>query len=66
MHAKGVSSKSRPIGVLYTLHTGMNRFFNKFYVNDYGLPLRLTVKAGIATSFIMRALVSIFKGVLGR
>ena len=66
VHAKGVSSKSRPIGVLYTLHTGMNRFFNKFYVNDYGLPLRLTVKAGIATSFIMRAMVSIFRGVLGR
>jgi len=55
LHAKGVSSQSRPVGVLYTLHIGMNRFFDKFYQTEYGLPLRLTVKLGIAMSFIARS-----------
>lgn len=56
IHAKGVSSKSRPIGVLFTLHKGMNRFFDKFYKNDYSLALRLFVKLGIIGSFLVRAL----------
>jgi GT2 family glycosyltransferase len=55
IHAKGVSSKSRPIRVLYTLHTGMNRFFDKFYKQEYSLPLRAFVKLGIAGSFVLRA-----------
>ncbi len=55
LHVKGVSSQSRPVGVLYTLHIGMNRFFDKFYRTEYGLPLRLTVKLGIAMSFIARS-----------
>jgi GT2 family glycosyltransferase len=56
IHAKGVSSKSRPIAVLFTLHKGMNRFFDKFYKNDYSLALRLFVKLGIVGSFLARAL----------
>lgn len=55
IHAKGVSSKSRPIRVLYTLHKGMNRFFDKFYKQEYSLPLRIFVKLGIAGSFVLRA-----------
>ncbi|MFT6408406.1 MAG: GT2 family glycosyltransferase [Arenicella sp.] len=66
IHAKGVSSKSRPIAVLYTLHTGMNRFFDKFYQNSYNLPVRLLVKLGIASSFLLRASISLVKGALGR
>jgi GT2 family glycosyltransferase len=65
-HAKGVSSKSRPLRVLYTLHTGMNRFFDKFYNTEYSLPVRVLVKLGIAMSFVARASVSAIKSVLGR
>lgn len=56
IHAKGVSSKSRPVRVLYTLHKGMNRFFDKFYKQEYSFPLRAFVKVGIAGSFVLRAL----------
>lgn len=61
VHAKGVSSRSRPIRVLYTLHKGMNRFYDKFYKDQYPLPLRLTVKLGIGASFCARALISVFR-----
>ncbi|MFT5572075.1 MAG: GT2 family glycosyltransferase [Cryomorphaceae bacterium] len=61
-HAKGVSSRSRPIAVLFTLHKGMDRFFDKFYKNDYPWLLRMVVKLGIAVSFIGRAGISLLKG----
>ncbi len=65
IHAKGVSSESRPIKVLWTLHLGMNRFFNKFYRSTYSWPIRYAVKLGIGASFLVRAgktmLVSVFK-----
>lgn len=60
-HAKGVSSKSRPIGVLYTLHVGMNRFFDKFYRTEYGLPLRWLVKLGIVASFVVRSAITLLR-----
>ena len=55
LHAKGVSSASRPIRVLWTLHTGMLRFFNKFYKRQYPLPFRALVQLGIVLSFCLRA-----------
>lgn len=54
-HAKGVSSKSRPIGVLWTLHRGMLRFFNKFYRQQYPMPVRWLVSLGVYLSFVGRA-----------
>lgn len=57
-HAKGVSSKSRPIAVLWSLHKGMLRFFDKFYRTDYAWPIRYTVKLGVLVSFVGRALLS--------
>lgn len=61
VHAKGISSKSRPIRVLFTLHKGMNRFFDKFYKHNYSWPLRAFVKLGIATSFVVRAISSLIQ-----
>ncbi len=61
VHAKGVSSRSRPIQVLYTLHKGMNRFYDKFYKNEYSLVLRLIVKLGIVASFFARALLALIR-----
>ena len=61
MHAKGVSSKSRPVGVLWTLHRGMLRFFDKFYRQQYSVFIRVLVKIGVFASFILRAAWSILK-----
>lgn len=63
-HAKGVSSRSRPIRVLLTLHRGMDRFFDKFYKQSSPLPLRILVKIGIALSFLTRAIHSLARGLL--
>jgi len=61
MHAKGVSSRSRPIKVLWTLHKGMNRFFDKFYKTEYSWLTRFTVKIGIIVSFIFRSFLTLLK-----
>ena len=64
LHAKGVSSASRPIKVLWTLHQGMNRFFDTHYSNQYPWPLRYLVKLGIGLSFLVRTVLTILKGIL--
>ena len=64
LHAKGVSSQSRPLAVLWTLHKGMNRFFDKFYQTEYPWLLRTIVKIGIVLSFIVRAVMSLIKRML--
>ena len=61
VHAKGVSSRSRPIRVLWTLHTGMNRFFDKFYRSEFSLLIRGLTKLGICCSFIARSVVAMLK-----
>lgn len=66
VHAKGVSSSSRPIRVLYTLHKGMNRFFDKFYTTHYSWPMRYFVKAGISASFLARAFLALLRGLFQR
>lgn len=64
LHAKGVSSASRPIKVLWTLHRGMNRFFDTHYSEQYSWPLRYLVKLGIGLSFLFRSALTILTGVL--
>ncbi len=61
VHAKGVSSSSRPVRVLLTLHQGMNRFFDKFYKTQYAWPIRYSVKLGIALSFVARASLALIR-----
>ena len=56
IHAKGVSSASRPIQVLRTLHAGMDLYFDKFYKNQYSWLMRMTVKLGIWMSLQTRIL----------
>ena len=55
IHAKGISSHSRPVGTQWNLHRGMLRFFNKFYRRQYAWPLRWFVTGGIYVSFLFRA-----------
>lgn len=61
-HAKGISSRSRPIGVLWTLHKGMDRFFSKFYRHEVSWLLSITVTMGIYLSFLGRALLVLLRG----
>lgn len=61
IHAKGISSKSRPIGVLWNLHTGMLRFFDTYYRSQYGTVIRGITKFGIYASFCARAGLSLLK-----
>lgn len=63
LHAKGVSSESRPIKVLWTLHRGMSRFFDAHYSEQYAWPLRYLVKLGIGLSFLFRSGLTILKGI---
>lgn len=64
IHAKGVSSASRPVSVLWTLHKGMNRFYDKFYRKQYNWLLRVTVKIGIVFSLLIRSAVTIIRKLL--
>ncbi|MFT5135367.1 MAG: GT2 family glycosyltransferase [Arenicella sp.] len=64
LHAKGVSSASRPIKVLWTLHLGMNRFFDTHYSKQYSWPLRYSVKLGIGLSFLARSALTLLRCVL--
>lgn len=66
IHAKGVSSASRPIKVLWTLHRGMNRFFDIHYYQQYSWPLRYLVKLGIGLSFIVRSGLALLANILPR
>ena len=66
LHEKGVSSQSRPVGVLWNLHQGMLRFFDKFYRQQYSLPFRVLVKLGIYISFFVRVMLSVFRSALGK
>lgn len=61
IHAKGISSASRPLRVQWSLHRGMSRFFDKYYHDQYSLLTRLLVKIGIASSFIWRSLLSVVR-----
>jgi GT2 family glycosyltransferase len=64
IHAKGVSSASRPVSVLWTLHNGMNRFFDKFYRNQYSWPVRALVKIGIVLSCVVRSSLTVLRRLL--
>ncbi len=65
-HAKGVSSRSRPFGVLWNLHRGMARFFDKFYQSNSPFWLRWLVKMGILASFVLRVIAGFAANLLRR
>jgi GT2 family glycosyltransferase len=63
VHEKGVSSRARPVRVLWYLHRGMDRFFGKFEGKKYNFLLRGLIRIGIYLLFIPRALWAIVKKV---
>lgn len=50
-HGKGVSSKSRPVHVMWYMHKGMMRYFQKFHKNDTHFLYRYLIYCGILSRF---------------
>lgn len=53
VHQQGVSSKSRPLFVLWHKHRGMWRFYRKFYLAQYPWPFSVLVWLGIWVRFVL-------------
>jgi len=66
IHAKGISSSTQPVRVLWWLHLGMNRFFDKFYLAQTRWPMGVLVKLGIVISFSVRSLAAITVGFINK
>ena len=50
-HAKGGSSRDRPVRVLWHKHRGMIRYYRKFFRDQYPLPVLWLVSAGVWLRF---------------
>jgi GT2 family glycosyltransferase len=55
LHAKGESSRSRPVRVEWHKHRGMLRYYRKFYRDVYPRPLLWLVHAAVWTRFALVA-----------
>jgi len=60
-HQQGVSSRSRPLWAHWQKHLGMQRFFLKFQAQQYGLPPRWLVIAGIWLRFAVTLPLALLK-----
>lgn len=68
-HYQGFSSKQRPLRVMWHMHKGMMRFYNKFFLRSYPLPLTIVVAFGVWFRFIalaVRQVFHIFTHLLGK
>jgi nucleoside-diphosphate-sugar epimerase len=55
-HDQGFSSRQRPVRVMWYMHKGMMRFYRKFFLNRYPLPLAIVVAAGVWFRFVLLVL----------
>ena len=55
VHDKGGSSRGRPVRVLWHMHSGMVRYYRKFFREEYPLPLCGLVVAGVWLRFAVLA-----------
>ncbi|MHB8727670.1 MAG: glycosyltransferase family 2 protein [Sulfuricaulis sp.] len=55
IHYQGTCSKDRPILVLWHKHSGMIRFYRKFFRHQYPWPLMILVMVAVWTRFILLA-----------
>jgi|GEM_PF-124528 len=51
-HYQGFSSKQRPVRVMWHMHKGMMRFYNKFFLRRYPWPLVIVVALGVWFRFL--------------
>jgi nucleoside-diphosphate-sugar epimerase len=66
-HFQGHSSKQRPVRVMWHMHKGMMRFYRKFFLRSYPLPLTVLVTLGVWFRFfvlVLQYLVSSFTSAL--
>lgn len=52
IHHQGFSSKKRPVRVMWHMHKGMMRFYNKFFLRRYPWPLVIVVAVGVWLRFL--------------
>ena len=51
-HYQGFSSKQRPVRVMWHMHKGMMRFYNKFFLRRYPWPMVIVVALGVWFRFM--------------
>ncbi len=66
VHAKGRSSRDRPVRVLWHMHRGMVRFYRKFFRDRYPLPFMWLVFLGVWLRFALLASWTLVRGVFHR
>jgi len=63
IHFQGFSSKQRPVRVMWHMHKGMMRFYNKFFLRRYPWPLVIIVALGVWTRFLALVVQHIFRSI---
>jgi GT2 family glycosyltransferase len=66
VHAKGASSRGRPVRVLWHMHRGMVRYYRKFFRDRYPRPLLWLVSLGVWLRFGALATWALAQRGLGR
>ncbi|MGH8378815.1 MAG: glycosyltransferase family 2 protein, partial [Gammaproteobacteria bacterium] len=66
VHYQGVSSRSRPVFVLWHKHRGMWRFYRKFYRARHSVALNALVWIGVWSRFYLLALPAALSALRGR
>jgi nucleoside-diphosphate-sugar epimerase/GT2 family glycosyltransferase len=62
IHHQGYSSKQRPIRVMWHMHKGMMRFYNKFFLRRYPWPMVIIVALGVWFRFLVLVFQHLFRG----
>ncbi len=65
IHHQGFSSKQRPIRVMWHMHKGMMRFYNKFFLRRYPWPMVIVVALGVWFRFLVLVFKHLFRGFTG-
>ncbi len=64
IHFQGFSSKQRPVRVMWHMHKGMMRFYNKFFLRRYPWPLVIVVAFGVWSRFFALVVQHSFRSII--
>lgn len=65
-HYKGVCGRQRPVRVMWHMHRGMVRFYQKFFRKKYSIALMWLVFAAVWLRFVAIATIALVKGIFSR